>query len=270
MMIYSAQINFVLLCVFMLIENVYCDCAMFNYCNGHGICNGAVSKCDCFEGFGAASDITLYRAPDCSALTCPSGRAWGDVPTASDTAHALTECSNRGICDRSTGQCECFDAYTGDACQRLKCPNDCSGHGQCVSISQMARMENAFPLNNNTYYEGYQGSTTWDEDKVFGCVCDSSWAVGLGSGQRQKAEWFGPDCSLRESLPAVLCRSVLRCRVVSCSLLLLLFLLLLPYATLQLPLVCVVVRTYRLFALFLTPLPPLPPPLGGFFSFLVV
>jgi len=28
-------------------------------------------------------------------------------------------------------------------------------------------------------------------------VCDSSWEVGLGSGQRQEAEWYGPDCSFR-------------------------------------------------------------------------
>ena len=38
---------------------------------------------------------------------------------------------------------------------------------------------------------------TWDEDRIYGCLCDSSWAVGLGSGQRQEPEWFGPDCSLR-------------------------------------------------------------------------
>ena len=25
-----------------------------------------------------------------------------------------------------------------------------------VSMSQMAQMDNAFPLNNNTYYEGYE------------------------------------------------------------------------------------------------------------------
>jgi hypothetical protein len=29
-------------------------------------------------------------------------------------------------------------------------------------------------------------------------LCDSSWPVGLGSGQTQEPEWFGPDCSLRK------------------------------------------------------------------------
>jgi hypothetical protein len=32
---------------------------------------------------------------------------------------------------------------------------------------------------------------------LWGCVCDSSWDVGLGQNQVQGAEWFGPDCSLR-------------------------------------------------------------------------
>lgn len=32
---------------------------------------------------------------------------------------------------------------------------------------------------------------------IYGCVCDSSWTVGLGYGETQEPEWFGPDCSLR-------------------------------------------------------------------------
>jgi hypothetical protein len=39
-------------------------------------------------------------------------------------------------------------------------------------------------------------TTTWDEDMAYGCVCDSSWEVGLASGQRQLTEFYGPDCSL--------------------------------------------------------------------------
>jgi hypothetical protein len=39
---------------------------------------------------------------------------------------------------------------------------------------------------------------TWDESKLYGCVCDSSWTVGLESGETQQAEWFGADCSLRK------------------------------------------------------------------------
>ena len=66
-----------------------------------------------------------------------------------------------------------------------------------MNLKQMARESTAMPLGPNTYYEGEEDGDTWDEDMIYGCVCDSSWAVGLASGQRQDAEWFGPDCSMR-------------------------------------------------------------------------
>ena len=94
----------------------------------------------------ASTDISFYKAPDCSARTCPSGRAWADVPSSSTVAHAFAECSNRGTCNRGTGLCTCFDGFVGSACQRNSCPNDCSGHGICLSIKQLARMSNALPL----------------------------------------------------------------------------------------------------------------------------
>jgi hypothetical protein len=31
----------------------------------------------------------------------------------------VTECSNRGTCNVNTGQCECFNSFTGDACETL-------------------------------------------------------------------------------------------------------------------------------------------------------
>mmetsp|Transcript_21633 Transcript_21633/g.29455 ORF Transcript_21633/g.29455 Transcript_21633/m.29455 type:complete len:121 (-) Transcript_21633:79-441(-) len=40
-------------------------------------------------------------------------------------------------------------------------------------------------------------STTWDQYSGHACVCDSSWPVGLGKDERQRPEYFGPDCSLR-------------------------------------------------------------------------
>ena len=46
----------------------------------------------------------------------------------------------------------------------------------------------------------YQETTTWDEDMIYGCLCDSSWSVGLGAGQVQEPEYFGPDCGLSKSL----------------------------------------------------------------------
>jgi len=171
------------------------DCAMHNYCNGHGSCDISTSSCLCYEGWGASTDITYYRAPDCSSRVCPNGRAWADVPTSPTTAHQYVECSNRGTCDRTSGTCTCFTGFTGSACNRNVCPNDCSGHGVCVNLKQMARMTNALPLAPNTYYEGDPDGTTWDEEMIYGCVCDSSWPVGLGLGETQEPEWFGPDCS---------------------------------------------------------------------------
>lgn len=171
------------------------DCSMLNECSGHGECVNRTSTCNCAEGYGAASDIAFYKAPDCSQRTCPAYKAWADLPTSATRAHAYAECSNRGSCDRTTGLCKCWAGFEGNACQRMKCPNDCSGHGQCLSMEQQAKISSALPLAPNTYYEG--SDSTWDEDMIFGCVCDSSWEVGLGNGQRQEPEWFGPDCSLR-------------------------------------------------------------------------
>lgn len=87
-------------------------------------------------------------------------------------AHGQVECSAKGLCDRKTGQCHCFDNYDGTACERTVCPNDCSGHGVCKSQQELA-------LAAGTSY-----TLPWDATKEFGCVCD------LG--------YRGPDCSQQE------------------------------------------------------------------------
>ncbi|CAM9876706.1 unnamed protein product [Ectocarpus sp. 12 AP-2014] len=182
-------------------------CSLFNWCNGHGTCNTGTRTCTCYEGWGADTDLTLYRAADCSARVCPAGKAWGDVPTGSLSAHQEQECSGRGLCDRDSGECECFDGFTGAACERSGCPDDCSDHGRCVNMKALAVTSDALPLSNacrhmfQTFYPpkraGEDDTVTWDEEMIFGCVCDSKWEVGLGAGQTQEPEWFGPDCSLR-------------------------------------------------------------------------
>jgi hypothetical protein len=88
-----------------------------------------------------------------------------------NTAHYYMECSNKGLCDRGSGTCECFEGYEGSACQRASCPADCSGHGVCSTIKEIARND------NGNIYE------LWDEDITLGCECD--------------AGYYGPDCSLR-------------------------------------------------------------------------
>lgn len=86
----------------------------------------------------------------------------GTVTT--ESAHYYRECSNKGICDRSSGECECFDGYDGSACQRASCPSSsngvCSGHGVCKTIQELAADD-----NENIY-------RLWDEDVTMGCDCD--------------------------------------------------------------------------------------------------
>merc|ERR1712182_25550 len=80
--------------------------------------------------------------------------------------------SNRGTCDRKTGECKCFDGYDGKACERATCPGNCNNRGRCVKQEQLA------------YEASKTYSSPWDANKHVGCVCD------LGAR--------GPDCSLEE------------------------------------------------------------------------
>lgn len=168
-----------------------------NDCSNHGTCDSSTCICNCMTGWGASSDIAFYKAPDCSARTCPYAKSWVDLPTASITAHAVAECSDMGLCNRDLGKCMCFPGFEGDACQRNTCHNGCSGNGQCVSLKQAGTMSAAMPISANVAYGGSPDTVTWDEDMLHGCVCDSSWTVGLASGETQEAEYFGPDCSRR-------------------------------------------------------------------------
>jgi hypothetical protein len=42
------------------------SCAHLNNCNKHGTCDTENSRCQCYVGYGADSDVALYKAPDCS------------------------------------------------------------------------------------------------------------------------------------------------------------------------------------------------------------
>lgn len=176
-------------------------------CSGHGVC-GAYDACTCFRNwmsndcsericpFGVSHVDTPLGDLDASAgqLTgpgssiivndamYPSGTteqfpamkdSRGNVLT--ESAHYYRECSNKGICDRSSGDCECFEGYDGSACQRASCPTSgngvCSGHGTCNSIQELSGFD-----HENVY-------RLWDEDVTMGCNCD--------------AGYTGADCSAR-------------------------------------------------------------------------
>ena len=117
-----------------------------------------------------------------------------------NSAHDYMECSNKGLCDRQTGECECLPGYDGAACQRASCPSktitsgsssnrgltssvgsgtfsgksafsgksstlpqvgECSGHGTCETISELAAYD-----HGNIY-------TLWDKYSTMGCKCDA-------------------------------------------------------------------------------------------------
>lgn len=180
------------------------ECA--NACNGHGrctsydmcICNRNWQAADCSErvcqfglahvdtpkgdldgsgGVSNADKVVIdnnYVYPYGTTEQFPQMQTT-DLETLTDTAHYYMECSNKGRCDRTTGECQCFDGYDGVACQRASCPgypNSCSGHGVCKTIEQLAASD-----NGNIY-------KLWDRKATMGCECD--------------AGYFGADCSQRE------------------------------------------------------------------------
>merc|ERR1719281_664746 len=193
-----------------------------NACSGHGTC-GSKDSCSCYQN---------YQGNDCSERTCYFGIAHVDTPkgdlnadgmvsgplttviTGSEVypwgtteqypnadaneGHFYMECSNKGICDRKSGTCDCFDGYEGTACVRASCPNDCSGHGTCETIKELAEMKGydstagdvatTTPVGNvmdfDTAIEESYAYDLWDQDKTMGCKCDPV--------------YFGADCSLKK------------------------------------------------------------------------
>ena len=97
----------------------YCD----NDCSHHGVCIKNIN-CLCHTNLRGEP---LWTGPDCSQRMCPSDFAWVGEVVASNDLHPWAECSNKGLCDRKTGICNCFVGYDGVACQRTVCPADCSG-----------------------------------------------------------------------------------------------------------------------------------------------
>merc|ERR1711881_612459 len=86
----------------------------------------------------------------------------------------------------------------GTACVRASCPNDCSGHGTCETIKELAEMKgydttagdvaSTTPVGTvmdfDTAIEESYAYDLWDQDKTMGCKCDPV--------------YFGADCSLKK------------------------------------------------------------------------
>lgn len=133
----------------------------------------------------------MWTGADCSLFTCARGISWKE-PAAGSMHETDVECSDAGVCNRQSGECECFEGYEGSACQRTRCPNDCSTHGTCrsnidfgIDFSEAvhAQQEQSDAVS---YYDYFLVTydNAWDSDMQYGCLCD------LG--------FRGADCSLME------------------------------------------------------------------------
>lgn len=113
-------------------------------------------------------------------------KAWFDEAYANNAAHAYgAECGAMGNCDHDTGECVCREGWTGAACERLACDDDCSENGACLPIYQLAQLrESSGGVLDPVVYGpsdlmrswgtgGYNNAETWDFDMVYGCLCDS-------------------------------------------------------------------------------------------------
>lgn len=188
----------------MCLSYVSAECP--NGCSGNGDCL-AKDMCQCYKN---------YQGNDCADRTCMFGYAHVDTPRGdinmdqdrrtsgwilansqqhpaqtyeyfnpsakTGEAHFYLECSNKGICDRSTGLCQCFDGYEGNGCRRTVCPSKCGGHGTCESIRELG-VKNGGTLFGPENAAGPVAYDFWDANKTYGCRCDPG--------------FFGPDCSKR-------------------------------------------------------------------------
>jgi hypothetical protein len=177
-----------------------------NKCSGHGSCTFG-DKCECQP---------LFVGNDCSGRQCAYGLSWissadTDAAPAGTLAsggeglggrHLYAECSDKGKCDRSTGECQCYEGYEGKGCRRQKCPNDCSGHGRCVyntainpnySPQGFAANQAGADIVPNHFIEFT--SQYWDKAKTRSCVCDRGFE-GLDCGDRMCPKGDDPltDC----------------------------------------------------------------------------
>ena len=168
-----------------------------NACSGHGTC-GAFDECHCYPNWQEA-DCSGRTCPFALAhVDSPKGDLDGSADALSgtssvvitestvypygtteqyplmvdtfgrelkNTAHAYAECGNKGICDRKSGECECFPGYEGAGCQRASCPDPtCSGHGTCMSAKDLATAD-----FDNVY-------RLWDKDVSMGCKCEPGYS----------------------------------------------------------------------------------------------
>jgi len=157
--------------LFAFIANVKAACD--NQCSGHGTCL-TDDVCNCYDNYGIGLS---HDSGDCSERICPFEIAWVDTPNKNGLFHKYAECANRGVCNRDSGECECFEGYEGKGCARTSCPNDCSGHGTCEYIGDLQFAATWNDYTNKGFISDAKTFpyTNWDQGKIRGCVCDATY-----------------------------------------------------------------------------------------------
>ena len=95
---------------------------LLGQCSGRGLCRQITHECECADGFyGSACQykycpvgkgrvllcLSLSLSLSHSSLHYTTPTAWIDFAQGNNNAHNDHECSNQGICDRTTGFCTC-------------------------------------------------------------------------------------------------------------------------------------------------------------------
>jgi hypothetical protein len=172
---------FLFLNLYILVDGQNTGCP--NNCSKRGDC-GVKNKCTCYSGF------TFNDCSGCKffvivtslllefeylyffvlfLVSCPSGISWFDKASTTNVAHqSIVECSNAGKCDYKVGKCICSAGYTGYACERSSCPNNCNGRGQCLSMLEVSKTDGV-PTGSDAVGPIY---ANWEASKQYMCKCD--------------------------------------------------------------------------------------------------
>ena len=105
---------------------------------GHGECND-LGECSCYPGFTGpdCGQVVPCRANCTSAVhgscqasgICACRPGWSGIDCA--TPQCPRDCSGHGECNTVTGRCTCAEGFSGRDCAK-ECPNHCSKRGTCI------------------------------------------------------------------------------------------------------------------------------------------